>query len=500
MKRKTIVSYCLLALIMGLISPMGWAPWGIWPALVGIYAALGALLIQTEKPLHAGLLAWLFGAAQQLSAHGWIYTALHIHSGLPAWQAALCSLLGATYLGGFLAAPCYLWARWHAGRQSQSGSLLALAALLTLGEWLRSQAFNGFSSLAPGYALVGSPYSLWLPIGGALGGSLFFYLSSLLTAGAFNRWWRGNALAALVWPLLLLGLPPLLPNLTWSVQDGAPVSYRLLQTNIAQADKFGPSSRAETIRLLGEQLTQTPADIIVTPETAYPMFFGAIPAEHLARLRTFSNTTHSNLFVGVMTGDADRHSFNSLLQIGPQQPLQTFNKIRLMPLGEYAPLGLGWLSARLSIPFKDLRAGAAIQAPFRAGGARIGTLICHEDLVPALSRRWAAETNLFLNPSNLAWFDDSIALPQRLQIVRARALEVGRPILRVANTGITAAIDHRGIVLKQLAPDRSGELSGKIQPMQGLTPFARFGETPVLLLALVCASLSAKRWRHGLLA
>jgi apolipoprotein N-acyltransferase len=141
-----------------------------------------------------------------------------------------------------------------------------------------------------------------------------------------------------------------------------------------------------------------------------------------------------------------------------------------------------------------MRAGDSTQQPFTlsARGQRqeIGTLICHEDLVGRDAAQWGTKPNLFLNPSNLAWFDDSWALAQRLQIVRMRALETGRPILRITNTGVTAQIDAFGKVVAQLPTSHSGVLSGAVQPTRGSTPYMLVGDVLIVVLCTLSILLA----------
>lgn len=156
-------------------------------------------------------------------------------------------------------------------------------------------------------------------------------------------------------------------------------------------------------------------------------------------------------------------------------------------IGEYAPAGLAWFTQRMSVPLNDQTAGSVDQPPFVLNGGvipvRVGTLICHEDLSQTDARRWAGQVELLINPGNLAWFEGTLALPQRLQVAQARALETGRPILRTTNTGVTAHIDGHGRVVARLPPGAAGVLSGFVQPTAGLTPFARFGNELVVLMA-----------------
>lgn len=197
--------------------------------------------------------------------------------------------------------------------------------------------------------------------------------------------------------------------------------------------------------------------------------------------------------LGIPTTAANSDGHNSLLHLAPEGPdragsIAQYHKVRLMPFGEYSPWGFGWFTRDLAIPLKDLSAGAESQSTFRIGPQRAGVLICGEDDLGDEARRWVrseGQASILINPSNLGWFEGSLAIEQRLQIARMRAIEVGRPVLRVANTGVTAHIDRQGTVVERLAAEREGELSGHIQGYSGLTPYAKGGNTTFLsVLAL----------------
>lgn len=238
-------------------------------------------------------------------------------------------------------------------------------------------------------------------------------------------------------------------------------------------------------------IRQEHADLTLTPETAFPVPFNELPIDDLQTLQTFSQETGTHLFLGAPVQSGHSDGFNALFHFNPQGQISRYNKVRLMPLGEYTPTGLAWFSNRLTIPYKDLTPGDKNQRPFdlqingRIEHYQVGALICHEELFGSELHRWLPSATVLLNPSNLSWFDGSDALAQRLQIVQARALESGRPVLRAANTGITAHIDHLGNVKGQLAAGQQGALSGWVQPMSGQTGYDRWGDGPVLWLSFL---------------
>jgi apolipoprotein N-acyltransferase len=145
----------------------------------------------------------------------------------------------------------------------------------------------------------------------------------------------------------------------------------------------------------------------------------------------------------------------------------------------------------MRIPLGDFTRGAALQTPFDVRDQWVLPNICYEDLfgeeIAAQLRNSASAgqpvATMLLNMSNIAWFGDSIALPQHLQISQMRAIETGRPMLRATNTGTTAVIDPKGKVLAQLPPFERGVLTTSVQGYAGLTPYVRFGNTAIVALA-----------------
>jgi apolipoprotein N-acyltransferase len=189
---------------------------------------------------------------------------------------------------------------------------------------------------------------------------------------------------------------------------------------------------------------------------------------------------------------------NSMLHMEPHgTTVSRYDKVHLFPFGEFAPVGLGWIRSSLAIPLQDLRAGATAQPSFvltKSGQTwRIGTLICNENMLSDEVRRWAPMANLLINPSNMAWFDGSLAIDHGQQITRMRALEVSRPILRVSNTGDTALILATGALAQALPVGVAASMRGTVTGQTGLTPYVRWGDAPVWALCLlsVLASLLA---------
>jgi apolipoprotein N-acyltransferase len=167
-----------------------------------------------------------------------------------------------------------------------------------------------------------------------------------------------------------------------------------------------------------------------------------------------------------------------------------------VPFGEYVPLGdvLRSIGGVFNLPMSDFSSGG-MQAPLSVAGQQAAISICYEIIFGEEVRANIAEATLLVNVSNDAWFGRSLAPPQHFEMARMRALETGRPLLRATNTGITAFVDHRGRVQQQAPTFSVQALTGSVQPMTGVTPYVRYGNTPVMALVLTVLGIGARRRR-----
>jgi apolipoprotein N-acyltransferase len=221
-------------------------------------------------------------------------------------------------------------------------------------------------------------------------------------------------------------------------------------------------------------------------------------------LTTYARDTHSTLLVGMPVLDEQQRFYNAALGITGQGATYQYRKHHLVPFGEFVPPGLHWFVAMMAIPLGDMGRGDYVQAPLPVRDQLVLPNICYEDLfgeeiaeqLASAHRNGKQSASVLLNVSNLAWFGDSIAIPQHLQISQMRSLETGRPMLRATNTGATAVIDGNGKVISQLVQDTQGALSANVQGMGGMTPYILYGNKLVLALAalaILCAFLLARK-------
>jgi apolipoprotein N-acyltransferase len=502
------VARLLLAGVLGVAHTQAFAPHDWWWLQILSLAGLAALVAESRGRRDAAALGYAFGMGWFVSGIWWVYISMHVYGGMPSWMAALAVLLFSAYLSIYPALAAGL-SRWATARRPDALLLapLAFGAAWGLTEWLRGVVFTGFPWLSGGYAHTDGPLAGFAPLIGVYGiGALAAAIAALLVTAvrAFGRGRtpgpppaaaRGGALAlglALALPAAGLALAPL----SWTETVGEPVAVRLLQGNVAQDIKFEQVGIQRSIELYRGMITAAPADLVVTPETAFPVILQDLPADTAVALREFSAATGTAVLFGAAGMDSPVDYTNSVFGIGPAfEGLYRYDKHHLVPFGEFIPLGFRWFVDMMKMPLGDFRRGGLSQPPLPVRGITVAPNICYEDLfgeeIARTLRNQPRPANILANVTNLAWFGDTIALDQHLQISRMRALETRRPMLRATNTGMTAVIAPDGTVQARLATFSNDTLSANVQGTQGLTPYVRWGNLPVLLACMLVIALAA---------
>lgn len=494
-----------VALALGALNTLSFAPTphGGWLG-IAIIALLYFWLTRMNGWKAALFTGWAFGFGNFVTGVWWLYVSMHFYGDLPAPLALTALALLALCLGFFPACAAALWSYCTGSADSRRGAFsawhgaLIFASVWSLCEWLRGTLFTGFPWLASGYAQVDGPLAGFAPLVGVYGIGWVLALAAALIVQAVyalvgRHPLRAASLACFTVAFIAAGL--LLPRISWTTPAGAPVSVRLLQDNVKQDMKFDPATILAELHELGRLITEKPAALVVTPETAVPILLQQAPQSFTAALQKFADTTGTSILFGAVGGtitpDGQITDYtNSLFGITPNgRNVYRYDKHHLVPFGEFVPWGFHWFVQLMNIPLGDFARGNAVQPPFSVRGQRIAVNICYEDLFGEeiahnLSGNDEPPT-ILINASNLGWFGHTIALEQHLQIARMRTLETGRPMLAATNTGITAAIDAHGNVSAQLRPFTTGSLDVSVQGMTGLTPYVRSGNTPVLALALL---------------
>lgn len=476
----------LVAFLAGAAMVLAYAPFGLLPVALVALAILAHLWITARSARAAAGVGFLFGLGLFLAGVSWVYISLHRFGAMPAPLAALATLAFCAILALYPALAGWAQAKLRAPPALRAA--LVMPACWTLAEALRATLFTGFPWLTLGSAVVDTPLAGFSPLGGVYGASF----ATALGAGLLWCVALGQARWAAAAAFAVIGVAgALLRDVQWTVPAGAPFTASVLQGNVPQSLKFDPQRYVRTLETYARLAAGSRARLIVLPETAVPRMLDSVDPAYLARLEAAAKSNGGDLLLGVPVRVAPGEYYNAVLTLGVS-PRQLYYKSHLVPFGEFVPPGFGWVVRVLSIPLADFSRGPARPAPLQVAGQRVAASICYEDAYGGELLRQLPQATLLVNLSNVAWFGDSLAPAQHLQIARARALETGRMHLAATNTGLTAAIDRDGRVLRRLPPFTEGRLDVQAQGYAGATPYVRFGDWPALaacVLALVCVAL-----------
>jgi len=244
----------------------------------------------------------------------------------------------------------------------------------------------------------------------------------------------------------------------------------------------------------------TQADLMILPETALPVFLGDLPSGYLTMLNSAAASKKMALATGIPRRTPDGRGYlNAVVALSePAQPY--YAKDHLVPFGEFVPLPLvtGWIYQFMNMPLSGFTGGGRDQAPLSLAGQQVAFNVCYEDSFGDELIGSAAHATLLANVSNLAWFGQSNAMSQHLQLSQARALEMGRYMVRATNTGMTAIVRPNGEIGAVAAPDTEQVLVGTVTGHTGLTPYMRHGDLPALLWSggLMLLTLLVGWWRQ----
>ncbi len=504
----------LTALALGALHTFAFAPRDAWWLQTACIAALVALLARASTARQGGALGFAFSLGWLCTGVWWLFISLHRYGGLPAWMAVLAIVALCAFLSIYLAAAGAAWVALRPTQRPLAAALL-LAALWLLAELARAIIFTGFPWLAAGYAHVDGPLAGLAPWLGVYGIGAWSTLSAALGVLALSGPRRRPVLAALA--LALLGLPLLLSH-DFSRASG-PLTVALIQGNVPQNEKFETDLQPETLAWTTRALIDAKAELVIAPETAIPLLPEQLPEGFWSQLRDALSAPGRAALVGVpLTRERPDGSVgytNSAVGFSAAELLQPpgfyrYDKHHLVPFGEVIPLGFRWFTTLMNMPLGDFDRGPLVAPSFNVartdgGVERVGPNICYEDLFgEQLAARYGPDGDaptILANISNIAWFGESEAIDQHLQISRLRTLELQRPMIRATNTGATAVIDHRGKVTRWLAPHTRGVLEGTVEGREGITPFAwwagRFGLWPLIVAALAVVALVALVARRG---
>jgi apolipoprotein N-acyltransferase len=507
-----------IAFIAGLLSVLALAPFNFWPVLfltlpVVVWLIDGAGAGKLGGWPAAALTGWWFGFGYFLAGLYWVGNALLVDAATFGWLlpfavAGLPAGLAIFFAAGFLLARL-LWTR-------DASRILVLASALTVSEWLRGHVLSGFPWNALGYALSNplalaqnaSLVGLW--------GLTFLTVAIFASPAALiddkstkRRLWLAPALALIALAIMgTYGAVRLAREPTRLVDQ---VKLRIMQPNLPQDTKFNYGARAEVMRkylALSDRSTgpQSPgvrdATVLIWPESAFP-FFLAREADAMAQIANLLPQGTILITGAVRPPDAAppgqpvTRAYNSVYVIDHDGSiLSIYDKLRLVPFGEFLP----FQSAMEKLGFTQI---TKVQGGFIPGtrrkpidlprAPRMLPLICYEVVFPGDISSRDERPGWIVNVTNDGWFGNSTGPYQHLQQARLRAIEEGLPIVRAANTGVSAVIDPQGRIVAQLGLGTEGVLDATLPASRGPTVYGRIGDIPLVIVVMISLATAMRR-------
>lgn len=483
--------------LAGVLGVTAFAPFCLFPLAVLSLAAL-AWRWQHDTPKQALGHGLLFGLGFFGAGVSWVYVSLNTYGHLSMPVAVPVTLLLVLFLASYVMLLGYCLRRYLAGSPWLS-LVVAFPAGWVVAEWLRGWLFSGFPWLNVGNSQVDSPLGGFAPLLGIYGTGYAVALSAGLLAALPGGHRRGAAVALLAaaWTGGYL-----LDRVEWTRPYDETLDVALVQGNISQDLKWAPENLLSTLSLYsGLTFGRAGLDVIVWPETAIPAFYDQVQENFIPYLERRLSKTGASLLTGIPVLDrTDWQYYNGVISLGGEgNPRGFYYKHHLVPYGEYLPLRslIGDSLDALAVPNSDFSRGGPDQMPLLAAGYPVATSICFEVVFAEEIIRPMPEAALMVNVSNDAWFGDSLAPHQHLEMARMRAKEAGRPMLRATNTGISAIIDHRGDLVTSSPQFEQAVVTGSISPRKGATPYAQFGNIPAISFSILCLLAGLVRVRRS---
>jgi apolipoprotein N-acyltransferase len=459
------------ALLLGALAAVALPPVHAIPVLLISVPGLLALLHEARGPAVAARRGWWFGLGLHLIGLYWITEAILFEADRFWWLVPLAVPAVAAGLALFTAAACAL------ARLARPGwpRVVALAGAWVLADLARQFVLTGFpwNPLGSIWATPGTIGDVFIQLA-ALVGVHGLTLATILLAALPALGWRwciAGGVVLVAWAAFGM------VRLQQPTPPAPPLTVVLVQGNIAQGQKFDQAFVVQEFRHYLDLTAQGRAHagngpaVVVWPETAFPVF---LDLDEPARRLIEQATEGAPALIGSMRVDEKRRLRNSLFALTDGGVIAgIYDKWHLVPFGEYVP---DWLPLPIMVlPGDGFVPGPGPRTLHVPGLPPVGVLICYEAIFPGQDIAPNDRPAWLVNITNDAWFGNSSGPRQHLAAARMRAVEEGLPLMRAANTGITAAFDARGHELGRIGMQTTGTLVVALPPALPATPFAQFG-------------------------
>ena len=475
-----------VALIAGIAYVFAFAPLEYSLVAFLSLACLFWLWLNTPSKKEAFLLGWLFGLGKFGVGVSWMYVSLTTFGGMPWILAGIAVLILVMGLA-FFPAVVGLFQQLFSGCNAAVRVLLVISPVWVLLEWVREWLFTGLPWLSAGYSQADNILSAWASIGGVY----FVSLVVVLFVSCILLFFLAHIRLAIGLAVVLSASCYVVSMQEWTISDQRSLSVKLVQGNISIWDKWNSKKSHDILNkylALSEQGQAT--DLVIWPEAAAPLTIQQLPGEFIESLNQKQNTY--TLFGVVEKDPLTGAYYNSVAATQKDGDFAFYRKIHLVPFGEFLPLKflLQWLLNYLHIPMSDFSAYDQYQKPIDVKGIKIGVSICYEDAFANVIRASLPQSDILVNVSEDAWFGNSLAPHQRLQMAQMRAIENARSLVRVSNNGLSAVINHKGEVIKIAPQFETTVFDAQVEIRNGITPFSLWGHKLVLSvlgLLFLCA-------------
>lgn len=496
-RRKALASL-LFDLGLGGLAALGQAPWNLWPLAVAAMALLCWRIARATTPRQAASRAFAAGLGHFALAMSWITEPFLVEPEIYGWMAPFALLLMAAGGALFWTLPAWLATRLAPGFPRQG---LAFAALIVLSDWLRGWIFTGLPWALTGHIWIDTPAAQLAATFGAIGLSGLTMLAAALPL-AFRRPGRLPALPGAVLALLVIAAAwsAGMARLVRPLPPDTGLYLRLVQPDATQARKWDPYwSEVFFRRLLDLSAARDPGrpapDAVIWPETAVNFLLD----QSGTAAQDIADFAGAPVILGIQRSEGARY-FNSLTEFSAEGIGPVYDKFHLVPFGEYTPwgdlmahFGIRAFAAQHGFGYSPGPGPQVLNLP---GLPPMQPLICYEAVFSRHLITGEGRPDWLLQVTNDAWFGQISGPWQHLAQARLRAIESGLPLMRAANTGISAVIDARGQVRASLGLNRIGRIDATLPGALPPTAWSRWGDGPAVALALLALLLCALRRRN----